>query len=333
MRKMQKIFRGSPHYYERVHGTTLGQNQLDFLSINLPPVCNYRCEFCFSGMNGTQRTENSLSMEEIQQVIVQAASLDAFHIEISGEGEPLVYKNTVENIVDLADFLGIHTTIFTNGSLLTEQTARYLSGRNTSLAISLDYMDCTRYAQFTGRDLLATVIENIETARDAYRNQIRHYNGYLVLPLAIHAIATADNTEDIPRIRQFAGDDVFFSAAPMINRGNARNSSVTSAFLAEESDGTLINSDSSVHDIGRPVCGTFYYGIGVRHDGEVLFDAHAYDTAGLFGNIRSAPLQDLLGKVRNAQRTYFDRFDDGGFCPLRNPRFDEFVEYLRQSRG
>ena len=97
---MQKIFRGSPHYYERVHGTTLGQNQLDFLSINLPPVCNYRCEFCFSGMNGTQRTENSHSIEEIQQVIVQAASLDAFHIEISGEGEPLVYKNTVDNNMD-----------------------------------------------------------------------------------------------------------------------------------------------------------------------------------------------------------------------------------------
>ena len=67
-----RIFRGSPQYYERVRGISLGESELDFISLNMPPVCNYRCHFCLSGMNGRQRPQNSLTERELQDLIIEA---------------------------------------------------------------------------------------------------------------------------------------------------------------------------------------------------------------------------------------------------------------------
>lgn len=338
MTNERRIFRGSPQYYERVRGISLGENDLDFLSINMPPVCNYRCQFCLSGMNGRQTPRNSLSTEELQNLINNARDIGAFHIEVSGEGEPLVYRRILEDIINSASPQGIHTTIFTNGSLVREDFLRYLAQNDTSLAISLDYLNRERYERFAGRtNSYDTVLRNIELARDIFRERICEENGYRILPLAIHSIVTSDNREEIPRIREFVGEDVFFSVAPIMNRGNTRehsnlliNPGQVESIIDQYSDGSLIVLDSSIRDVGRPICGTFYYGLGIRYDGEVLFDAHAYDTAGLFGNIRNHHLHELVERLRDAQRTYFERFSDGGFCPLRNPNFDNFVRYLRQ---
>ena len=336
-----RIFRGSPQYYERVRGISLGESELDFISLNMPPVCNYRCHFCLSGMNGRQRPQNGLTERELQDLIIEARDLGALHIEISGEGEPLVYRQMLENIINFASPRGLHTTIFTNGSLLTEDFLQHLAQNNASLAISLDYLDRKKYEYFAGRtNSYDAVIRNIELARNVFRRRISAENGYRVLPLAIHSIVTADNAGEIPRIKEFVGDEIFFSVAPIMNRGNTRehpdlliDSRQTDSIINQYSDGSLIVSDSSVRDVGRPTCGTFYYGVGIRYDGEILFDAHAYDTAGLFGNIRNQAFPDLVRGLRNAQRTYFERFSGDGFCPLRNSNFDNFVQYLRQRNG
>ena len=337
MTNERRMFRGSPQYYERARGIRLGRNQLDFLSINMPLVCNYRCRFCLSG-SARQTPRNTLSIMELQNLIASARSLGAFHIEISGEGEPLAYRGVIENIISFANLQGMHTAIFTNGSLLTQGFLRFLAQSNASLAISLDYLNREGYEQSAGMaNSYDGVIRNIQLARDIFRERIHEENGYAVLPLAIHSIVTAANIEEIPRIREYAGRDAFFSVAPIINRGSTRahsdllvDNEQAESIINQYSDGSLIVSDSSISTVGRPICGTFNYGIGVRHDGDVLFDAHAYDTAGSLGNIRDSQLADLLTRLRNAQRVYFERFSDGGFCPLRNPNFDNFVQYLRQ---
>jgi MoaA/NifB/PqqE/SkfB family radical SAM enzyme len=98
MTSKERIFRGSPHYYERVRGISLGENELDFLSLNVPPRCNYRCAFCLSGMGKKQKIQNPLTRRELYGIIIQAKNLGAFHVEISGEGEPLLYRRMLENI-------------------------------------------------------------------------------------------------------------------------------------------------------------------------------------------------------------------------------------------
>ena len=90
--KNERIFRGAASYYERVEGIELGQRILDFLSINLPPICNYRCEFCLAGMNqNRQKLAGTLSNEEYKRLIDEAHELGILQIEISGEGEPFLF--------------------------------------------------------------------------------------------------------------------------------------------------------------------------------------------------------------------------------------------------
>ena len=86
----QKIFRGSPAFYEQIEGITFGSSPLDFLSINLPPLCNYHCNFCF--VSGTLDNQNhlseirskSLTPDEYTRIIHEARNLRLRHIEISG---------------------------------------------------------------------------------------------------------------------------------------------------------------------------------------------------------------------------------------------------------
>lgn len=315
----------------------LGESELDFLSINMPPVCPYRCEFCLSGINGSRIPTGALSRTEIERLIQDAQSLGAFHIEISGEGEPLVYQRMLEDVISFASFRGIHTTIFSSGFLLTRELLEFLSRTDTSLAISLDYMDRERYEQFTGRpDSFESVMQSIALAREIFRDRIIESSGFRVMPLAIHSIVTRGTIPEIPLIREFCGEDIFFSVAPMMSRGSATSRpeltvsrEETESIIRQYSHGSLIVSDTSIDDIGQETCGTFCYGIGIRYDGSILFDAHAYETAGLLGSIRGSGLHELVQRLREMQSIYFETYSDGGFCPLRDPGFSEFVTRLR----
>lgn len=126
MSAQTKIIRGSPHYYEMVRKTS-------------PPVCNYRCAFCFSGMGNKRVIQDFLTKKELRKIITDAQDLGTFYIEISGEGEPLIYRKELEEIINFATTRGIHTLISTNGSLLTKGFLRFLAQNDASLTISLAY--------------------------------------------------------------------------------------------------------------------------------------------------------------------------------------------------
>jgi|GEM_PF-6054865 len=335
----ERIFRGSPHYYERVEGVRFGQADLDFLSLNLPPTCNYRCKFCFAGMGQNRLPEfaDTLSIEEIQSLIDTARELGVRHLEISGEGEPFMYPGKILAILRHATEQGIHTTLFTNGALLNEALLTELASHDVSIAFSVDMPDKEGYEQFVGRkNSYERIIENLAIARDMFRQRIQRVDGRTVFPLAIHTIINDQNRGQIQEIRALTQDEIFFSLAPMIHRGDAQiNPGLGEAqqedadIISRDSDGSVIVSDTSVATMGRPLCATFQYGVGLRHNGEGLFDAHCFESAGQIGNIRDLPLQKIVARVRALQQRYFETHDDGGFCPLRNPNFDRFLNTLQ----
>jgi len=126
------LFRGSPLYWERARNISLGSSELDFLSINLRPICNYRCSNCLSGMGNPQDITGTLSTEETQSLVSQARDLGVLAIEISGEGEPLVDRRRLEEIVSYNNQQGIITTLFSNGSLLNREILEFLANNNVS---------------------------------------------------------------------------------------------------------------------------------------------------------------------------------------------------------
>lgn len=329
------LFRGSPLYWERARNISLGSSELDFLSINLRPTCNYRCSNCLSGMGDPQDITGTLSTEETQALISQARDLGVLAIEISGEGEPLVDRRRLEEIISYNNRSGIVTTLFSNGSLLNREILEYLASNNVSLAISMDYFNREDYEQDTCRNgSFDQLINNISLAREIYSRHLEEENDYQIRRLAIHSIANARNLGQIPQIARFCGDDIIYSVAPIANVGNATehpeltqiNQERIQQVIARYSDGNLILSDSAREEHGRDLCGTFIYGIGIRHDGEVLFDAHAFTTSGIIGNVRNVVLRELIRRQRELRGLFYERFAGEGFCPLRDPNYQRFVK-------
>lgn len=332
------LFRGSPLYWERARNINLGSSELDFLSLNLRPVCNYRCTNCLAGMSNPGNITGTLSIEETQQLTQQSRDLGVLTIEISGEGEPLMDSRRLREIIDHNNQLGIITVLFSNGSLLNREVLEYLAENNVSLAISMDYFNREDYEQDNcSEGSFDNVIRNINLAREIYSRYNEEENGYQIRRLAIHSIANSRNLDQIPQIAEFCGDDIFFSVAPIANVGDATEHPELTQFNQQRiqqitrqySDGNLILSDSAREQHGQHLCGTFIYGIGIRHDGEVLFDAHAYGTSGMIGNVRDIGLVELITRQRELRSIFYNRFSSGGFCPLRDPNYQRFVQQMR----
>lgn len=340
----RRIFRGSPAFYEQIEGVIFGSNPLDFLSLNLPPLCNYHCNFCFA--SGTlddhgrmsEIRHRSLTLDEYTRIIQEARNLGVRHIEISGEGEPdlPVFRSTLRHLINQATENGIHTTIFANGSWLNEELLNFLHNRDTSIVISIKYMNPEKYDRAVGvNSAFSRVIENINLARRIFGNH-SETDGFSVYRLALFGAVLEDNGEDNAQLRRFCDEnDIFFSLSTLIPHGRSEGVLIDFAqqesTVAEYSHGTMILADSSRTELGFPVCGTFYYGLGINYDGEIVFDAHADDTKGMIGNIREIGLAEAVRRQREMRDSFYR---EGGmsYCPLRDASYMDFISRYSKER-
>lgn len=138
-----------------------GRN-IDYMRISITDKCNLRCRYCMPyGIEHMPRWE-ILSLEEIQAVVISAASLGIHHIKITG-GEPLVRRDCIRLVELLKSVPGIETvTITTNGILLEEKIEELVRAGIDGINISLDTMNRDLYWQLTGFDGLEKVLRVLE---------------------------------------------------------------------------------------------------------------------------------------------------------------------------
>ncbi|MEM4168437.1 MAG: radical SAM protein [Candidatus Caldarchaeum sp.] len=114
---------------------------VDFIELHLTSRCNMNCAYCYVPRN--QRMKQAvMCKEEVESIICKLAE----HIEreksgikrvIFHGGEPLLAKDSFFPIIDkyYKDFeFGIQT----NGTLMTEDDARFIKERNVHVSFSLD---------------------------------------------------------------------------------------------------------------------------------------------------------------------------------------------------
>ena len=124
--------------------------------------------------------EGILSFEETLRLIRIAAQLGVSKIRITG-GEPLTRRGVLDFVRQVPLIPGIREVgLSTNGTLLTRPLGPGLTTASAlcqagvdSVNISLDTLDADFYAQITGRDLHAAVIEGIDAAIAAGFSQIK----------------------------------------------------------------------------------------------------------------------------------------------------------------
>ncbi|MFA5275758.1 MAG: radical SAM protein [Candidatus Omnitrophota bacterium] len=132
--------------------------KINSISIFLTRRCNYRCPYCSTDTGPDP--EDKLTLTELKDIILQAKSLGARWLIISGQGEPLLDENLFP-ILDFARKQALKTKIFTNGSLINQDTAAELYRRNVSVVYKLHALKKPLYDSLAGK-VNATAWESLK---------------------------------------------------------------------------------------------------------------------------------------------------------------------------
>jgi len=107
------------------------------ISIGLSKACNLSCPYCYA--DGGSEEKNELSFEEILDIINQAKEAGAKTVTLVG-GEPLIHPK-VREIISHINQKGLTTIIFTNGTVMDKELAKFLYNNNVSIIVKFNSFD------------------------------------------------------------------------------------------------------------------------------------------------------------------------------------------------
>lgn len=162
----------------------VAEGRLLSLELEFGRKCNYRCPYCYAVENVESGVRDPRVTDE---AISQARRLGARKIVILG-GEPLLYGDLRANI-DRIVSLGMGAEIFTNGSLMTEELARFLYARGCRVVVKYNSNDSERHDRLTGiRDSREKALLAFELLKSA---------GYPPEMLCASSVISSENLDEI----------------------------------------------------------------------------------------------------------------------------------------
>ncbi len=136
---------------------------IDYVRLSVTDRCNLRCKYCMP-KEAVDYFEEVLSLEEIKKIVDNICSLGIKKIKLTG-GEPLVRSDIVEIVKYIKSKDTIKSlTITTNGVYLDKYIDEFIKLKVDGINISVDTIDRSMYLEFTRRDQLNKVLENIDLA-------------------------------------------------------------------------------------------------------------------------------------------------------------------------
>lgn len=141
---------------------------IDYLRISVTDRCNLRCCYCMpeEGILPLSH-EDILTYQEIIRVCRAGVYLGIRKIKLTG-GEPLVRKNIEFLAQEISRLSGIRdVTMTSNGCLLKEKAEKLKRAGVSSVNVSLDTLNPSRFARITRRDCFESVLEGIKAAKEA----------------------------------------------------------------------------------------------------------------------------------------------------------------------
>ncbi len=262
-----------------------------------------------------------LSLAEMKTLISDAAALGAKVLALSGEGEPL-FSTQFREVVAFAHAAGLIPFIATNGRLLDERRAAFLAENGATVTISLDTLEREQYEAYCGvNNSFGAVMKNIEIAKHIFGALIGEESGFRVLRCGLHTIVHSENVGEVERLRDFAGDELFFSVGTVaagLNNGLKLPQSLIGL------DEPLLATETETGSR----CGFFHYGLSVGFDGEILFDAHAIGSRGIIGNIRELGVENAAVAARSKARELSERLPPDEYCIARSKVYASILASL-----
>lgn len=295
------------------------QDPLLFLGLTLSKRCNYHCRYC--AQDGGQPASQELETEVLRDLIHQGKKLGIKSIVLAGAGEPLL-DPAFATVVQTAASQRITTVLYSNGSLITADLARFLYAHDVCVCLKLDTLDAKKFNWLVDRDgAYEKTMKGLENLLHAgYCETQNLANGHILTRLAINAVVTRANLMDLPALALYCaehGIKLFLDNLSLAGRAvsNWRDLITTPEQYIEvcERINAVLGYSYVGHSLDRTdACILWKYGIVIYLDGEarVCYDDPPEPR---IGNIYEHSLIEL---VRLKQMLYPPQ-RSGGDCPLK----------------
>jgi len=186
------------------------------MEIEFSRACNFRCAYCY--LEGRTAAADELSLDEIEDVILQAKGLGARKIIILG-GEPTIYPH----LVPMLRFLGrqgLEIELFTNGSGVTTELASVLAEERVRMVVKMNSRQAAIQDRLAGTSgafaHICRALENL--GRAGYPEAGRF--------LAVSTVICRQNIDELPELWQWLrrrGIEPYFEI--LTPQANARQNS------------------------------------------------------------------------------------------------------------
>ena len=144
------------------------------LRISVTSRCNLRCVYCSPlGRDTVTDRGEVLPLDEIRRVVRLGVECGITRVRLTG-GEPLLRRDIVSLVRELAGIPGIEEVAMTTNGILLGEVASELKGAGlTRVNISLDSAGRGCYTQMTGSDLLSPVMSGMSRALEVGLTPVR----------------------------------------------------------------------------------------------------------------------------------------------------------------
>jgi hypothetical protein len=284
-----------------------------------------------------------LTVGETNSLIREAGDLGFRVLGIAGEGEPLLDDN-LPRIIHEANRSGLIPYIFTNGSRLDYETARYMKNHGASLVINLDSLSEEKYERMNEVDgSFDTVMRNLQIAKEMFSDTYSEIGGHSLRRIAINTVVSGHNIDEVFLNRHWCGEDVELQPFSDFCGGDfvlVYNTPMATGRAASDSGFTLTGNieekiaSSGVIPLGTisdgSWCAYMRNGISVGAGGEVLLCPYSLESAGALGNVRDSGLGPHLGVANSVVDGFYEK-NGHARCILRHPKYIELIEELKKN--
>lgn len=171
---------------------------ITYLRLSITDRCDFRCTYCMAEDMEFLPREQILSLEECLRLVRIFISLGVIKVRITG-GEPLVRKNAVWLLEQIAQLQGLQELVLTtNGSQLAQYAEPLFNAGVNRINISLDTLNAERFKKITRVGDLNKVLNGISAAKQTGFTGIklntvmmRGFNDSEIIELVDFAISNA----------------------------------------------------------------------------------------------------------------------------------------------
>lgn len=292
---------------------SIPEGNILYFALNMTSACNYRCPYCFVGLDNLTAARNELALEDKLRVIREAKECGARVVSMPGRGEPMADRNFWD-IIEKTERLGLWVVVYTNGYLLGSDRIKQLKDSPVSLYLKVDSFDPDIYEQMVGKQgVFERLRRNLDVLLEHF-HEPKIDGDRIITRLGINSVVTAQTAESIPSIHQWCQNHgIYYTCRSPVKVGEA---AINWDMLVQDQAERLrtigqhyaARNFTSSTELGQ--CGIYLFGITVDNNGEVLVCPDAHSDFGRIGNVKESSLRKQIRR-RNEK---FPLNSASGYC-------------------